>query len=185
MARRKAPREIRVVRRLILLSAVVGVLTTLSYAAGASIAVRFLDPTLGAWWGGHEFQVMLGSAAALGMLLAIRESARVLEQPEIRRRAVYGAVLAAVILLPAVAHGAGELARLGWNATGGELRERMIVLRGYSDGLVLDKLLIAGIYFLKSAFYSLLAGLALFAISGAVFMFTSSPVPSAEGQVSR
>jgi len=185
MARRKAPGEIRILRWLLMASAITGLLTTLSYAAGASIAVRFFAPRFGAWWSEHEFQAMLGSAYTFGMLLAIRVSAGLIDDPQIRRRAIYGAMLAGLILQPFIAHRVGDVARLGWNATGGGVRERMIRLRGYSDGIVLDKVLIAGIYFLKSVFYSLLAGLALFAISGACFMFTSSSDSGAEAEVSR
>ena len=176
-SRRKRPREIRALRWLIRAAAAIGIFAMLTYAFGffGEMAVRLPAPGAGAWWAAHQFAFMIDAAAAFGLLLAIRECARLLDDETLRRRVVYASLLAAVILLPIVASSSAHLARLGWSANGGVTRERVIALLGdYSAGLILDNVLIAGVYFLKSVLFALFAGLALFGLAVAAFMNFSS-----------
>lgn len=62
--------------RLTFLALVLSVLFTLSYATGAHMAVRHLNPEFGAWWNTNEFAILECATAALGVLNGIRIGAR-------------------------------------------------------------------------------------------------------------
>lgn len=149
-----------------------GILSTLSYGSGAHIGVRYFDPEFGAWWNAHEFRIMELSAAALGLLVAIRTGARFTEPFEMRRRAIGVALLAAALLAVPLASAIERLARIGWDASSAAIRDSMTAAAGYGIGIVLDKILIAGVYFLKSTGFALLAGFALYAVVAVVLMIS-------------
>jgi len=153
----------RMARRLTALAVLVGLLSLLSYVSGAHIALRYLDPPVGAWWQSNEFWIMEGAASALGMLIGIRIGARLVE-PALRNRIQGGSVIAAAIALAWVAPACAALARIGWNARGQWVESGIVGLAGYSSGLFIDKLLIAGVYFLKTAGFAFFAGLVLFGL---------------------
>jgi len=177
MAKKDRPPFARALRWLTVASSVIGLFAMLSYATGAHIAVRFLSPHGGAWWNEHEFPIMETAAAALGLLIAIRAGARIVDDAAVRRRAVIVSVVAGALLLPPLAHLSAALARLGWTASSGAIRDRAISLAGYAGGSILDKVVIGGIYFLKTAAFSLLAGLALFGVASALFIAAAVPAP--------
>src|SRR5712692_2938469 len=58
--------------RLTLLAVFVGVISTLSYAVSAPMAIRQVNPDFGAWWDLNQFYFMEGAATALGLLVGIR-----------------------------------------------------------------------------------------------------------------
>ncbi|HYB91264.1 MAG TPA: hypothetical protein VEC38_09475 [Candidatus Binataceae bacterium] len=175
MAKKNRPPYARALKWLTVATAVIGVLAMLSYATGAHIAVRFLNPHAGAWWNEHEFSIMETAAAALGLLIAIRAGARIVDGAAVRRRAVIASVIAGALLLPVLTDISAALARMGWNASSGAIFDRVISLAGYSIGSILDKVVIAGIYFLKTAAFSLLAGFALIAVASAASIAAAVP----------
>jgi hypothetical protein len=181
MARRKRTAEMRLSRWLTWLSIVIGLLATLSYAVGAHMAVRYFFPAAGAWWNEHEFAFMETSAAALGILVAIRAGARLIGAGTPRRPAVIAALVAGVVLLPAISALSAQLARLGWTAGGGVIREHLTAAAGYSAGIIIDKVAIASVYFLKTAGFAWIAGLALLALAAAVFMTAGESAPGPSG----
>jgi hypothetical protein len=153
----------RLTRTLTLLSILAGTIASLSYGAEAHIAVRYVDPPLGAWWDANEFLIMKCSAAALGMLVAMRVAARFVER-RLRAAALgWSLVVCALALMP-VATVSSRLARIGADGQGGIARDRMIAWLGYDGGIVLDKIFLAVVYFLKAVGFSLLAGLGIFAM---------------------
>ncbi len=154
----------RILRWLTALAIVAGTVSTLSYGSGAEIAVRYVDPPLGAWWNAHEFRIMELSAAALGLLIGIRAGARFTELKQARRQASVAALIVAALIAWPLSDALAALARTGWDAGGGAIRDFLTAAAGYGIGIVLDKVLIAAVYFLKSAGFALLAGLALYAV---------------------
>lgn len=143
-------------RWLTVVALVAGIISTFSYGSGAHLIVRYMDPPLGRWWNEHEFMLMILAAAALGMLIAIRVGARLLDDAAARARAaVISMIVGAVLLIPLSWLGAA-LGQLGW--TGANSFDT------YAMNSIVDKLLIAGVYFLKVLFFGLIAGLAIFAI---------------------
>lgn len=153
----------RLIRKLTLLSLLAGMIATFSYGAEAHIAVRYVDPQLGAWWDANEFLIMKCSAAALGMLVAMRVAARFIEE-RLRAAALgWSLVVCALALMP-VATVSSRLARIGAGGQGGPARDWMIARLGYGAGIVLDKIFLAVVYFLKAVGFSLVAGLGIFAM---------------------
>lgn len=135
---------------------IAGVISTLSYGSGAHLIVRYLDPPAGRWWNEHEFALMILAGAALGMLVAIRVGARLLDDAAARgRAAVVSMIAAGVVLIPLARLGAA-LGQLGW--TGADSFDT------YAINSIVDKVLIAGVYFLKIAGFGFIAGLAIFAV---------------------
>jgi hypothetical protein len=172
----------RLIRILTALSILAGVIATLSYGSGAQIAVRYVDPPLGAWWDTNEFLIMKCSAAALGMLIAIRLAARFIEH---RLRPValgWSLAICALLLIP-VANVSARLARIGADGQGGPVSDWLTGHFGYGTGIVLDKIFLAVVYFLKTAGFSLVAGLGIFAlILAAVTTLQRSGAPAVESQ---
>jgi len=143
-------------RWLTILALLAGIISTLSYGSGAHLVVRYMDPPVGRWWNEHEFALMILAAAALGMLIAIRVGARLLDDAAARARAaVISMIVGGAVLLP-FARLAAILGQLGW--TGADSFDT------YAMNSIVDKVLIAGVYFLKIACFGLVAGLAIFAI---------------------
>ncbi len=163
MAKRVRKPYQRMMRWLSAIALAIGAVATLSYGSGAEIAVRYLNPPVGAWWNEHEYYVMVTAGAAWGMLLAIRLGARLVEDEGVRRRATAAALIAGAVILPVAALYCARIARLGWAGESGAIGDRLVSIAGYSIGYILDKVLIAGVYFLKVAGFALIAGLAVFA----------------------
>ena len=141
---------------------IVGLLAMLSYASGLHNAVRMKAPDAGAWWNAHEFYFMEGAATALGLLVALRVGVRVAaEAASTRYLAPVPLALEAALLMP-LTHLCARVARIG--ADGGAIvaPDRMAAYAGFESGKMLDKLLIAALYFLKTVAFGFLIGLALF-----------------------
>ncbi|MFZ1886675.1 MAG: hypothetical protein WAU33_01485 [Candidatus Binataceae bacterium] len=143
-------------RWLTVIALVAGIISTLSYGSGAHLIVRYMDPPLGRWWNEHEFALMIFAAAALGMLIAIRIGARLLDDAAARGRAAVISMIAGAVVLIPIARVGAALGQLGW--TGANSFDT------YAMNSVVDKVLIAGVYFLKVLFFGLIAGLAIFAV---------------------
>jgi hypothetical protein len=180
MAATKAPFVIRLMGHLTALAVLCGALSTLSYGGGAHVAVRFVGPGAGAWWNQSEFWIMEGSAAALGILIAIRIGARMIGDPALKARSAAAALLVAVAALNWITLMVAALARLGWSAPANAIGNRTAPMVGYGAGQFVDKLLIAGVYFLKSAGFALLFGLALFGAVLAILIASSGGTGTAE-----
>jgi hypothetical protein len=162
------------ISRLTEVALAIGALGTVSYATGAHIAVRYLDPPLGAWWQSNEFWIMEGGASALGLLIAIRIGARLVDARALRRRTAVASLIAASLVCAWLTPAFASLARMGWDARAASIESRLVSVAGYSAGKFLDKILIAGVYFVKTACFALLAGLALFGTMTVTF-FAAAP----------
>ena len=93
MARKKKPRRTPAwMGRLTFVAIVLGVIFTLSYGSGAHIAVRYLNPSFGAWWNSNEFAIVECAAAAVGMLIGIRIGARLVDGA-LKNRSMIAAVI--------------------------------------------------------------------------------------------
>jgi hypothetical protein len=156
-------REARFLVRLTLASVAVGELSTLSYALSAPMGLRFAHPSLGAWWDAHQFYFMAGAATALGLLIGIRIGRRLIADARWRSRSLI-LVLAIIAFVPLM-HVCAAAARLGWSASDGTTRSRIVDFAGYAAAKRIDKVLIASVYFIKIVGFALLAGLALIAIA--------------------
>ncbi|HUY37732.1 MAG TPA: hypothetical protein VMV13_02830 [Candidatus Binataceae bacterium] len=148
---------------------IAGVISTFSYGSGAHLIVRYLDPPVGRWWNEHEFALMIFAAAALGMLIAVRIGARLLDDTAARARAAVVSMIAGAVVLIPIARLGAALGQLGW--TGANSFDT------YAMNSIVDKLLIAGVYFLKVFFFGLIAGLAIFAVV-AMAVALATPAPS-------
>lgn len=152
------------------LAIVGGFFSTLSYSLGAHIAVRYLNPDFGAWWNAHEFRIMEVSASMLGMLIAIRSGSRMIEAGELRHRSKLIALIAAVIVALPLARGVSIVARSGWDAESSYIRDYLVATADYGVGNILDKVVIGGVYFLKSTAFALLVGFGLYALVASFLM---------------
>src|SRR6266404_9055283 len=149
-----------------------GIVTTLSYGAGAHIALRYLNPRFGAWWNANEFAMVECSAAALGMLIGIRLGARLVDGLSLRKKSSITAVIAGALALPAPAKIGAEVAR--YRFTRGASANAWLIDRfGYDVGMFLDKLLSAWVYSIKIAVFALPIGMILFGLAIALFMSAS------------
>lgn len=184
MLRKKKPRRTPGwMRRLTFLSIVLSVVFTLSYGSGAHIAVRYLDPPLGAWWNANEFSILECAAAALGMLIGIRIGARFVAERAVKIRSMVTAVIVGALALPVVARISAEAARFQFTS-GESIRSWLIDRFAYDAGMFLDKLLAASVYSIKIAAFALPVGMILFGAAVAIFM-TSEPVPDTAGATSK
>ena len=150
------------VARMIQACFIVGLLAMFSYAAGLHNVLRMKSPAAGAWWNAHEFYFMEGAATALGLLVALRVGMRLAEGTDsIRYLAIAALALDAALLMP-LTFLCADIARIG--ADGGAIvaPNRMAGFAGFATGKLLDKLLMAGDYVLKTAAFGFLLGLALF-----------------------
>ena len=164
-------RRIRIIFRwLTAFSIVAGFFSTLTYASGAHLVIRYLNPEFGAWWDAHQFAIMEVSATALGLLIAIRCASRLVEDNDTRRRAkIFSLVISAIIVMP-LSQVVASLARLGWDGHSARIRNFLQAIADYDVGNILDKILMGGVYFSKSVAFAVLAGLALFAIVMVILM---------------
>jgi hypothetical protein len=158
------------IARLIQASVLIGLLAMFSYASGLHNVVRMRAPAAGAWWNAHEFYLMEGAATALGLLVALRVGVRfAAEAVSIRYLAPVALALESTLLMP-LTHLCARVARIG--ADGGAIvaPNRMAAYAGFESGKMLDKLLIAALYFLKTVGFGFLLGLALFGavLAGAI-----------------
>ena len=161
-------------RRLTGFAFTLGVIATLSYGTGAHIAVRYLNPPLGAWWNSNEFAIVECAAAAFGMLIGIRIGARLVDGGALRNRSTIAAVIVCALVLPIVGRVSAEIARLRFTS-GASANAWLIDRFGYDVGMFFDKLLAAGIYSIKIAAFALPVGMVLFGAAIAIFM-TGKPV---------
>ncbi len=159
----------RLLRYLTEASVLVGVLSTLSYASGFHGVLRAMAPAAGAWWNRYEFHFMEGAATALGLLIALRLGLRLAEAATGRRPALAALALDALLVVP-LTHLCAAAARVGADSVAPVAPGRIASFAGYAGGRMLDKLLIAGVYFLKTAGFAFLIGLGLF---GAVLVVAS------------
>ncbi len=159
--------------RLTALAILLTVIFTLSYGSGAHIVVRYLDPPFGAWWNSNEFTIAECAAAALGMLIGVRLGARLVPAGALRNRSMIAAVIAGALVLPIVGRFSAEAARFNFTS-GGSTDAWLIDHFGYDTGIVLDKLLMAGVYSIKIALFALPVGMILFGLAIAIFMTTES-----------
>jgi hypothetical protein len=160
----------RLTNRLIQASLIVGLLATFSYAAGLHNVVRMKAPAAGAWWNVHEFYFMEGAATAFGLLVALRVGVRLAAEADSSRNlAAIALALEAALLMP-LTHLCARIARIGVDGATIVAPNRIAALAGFETGKLLDRLLIAALYFLKIAAFSLLIGLALFGavLAGAI-----------------
>jgi hypothetical protein len=159
----------RLLRYLLGASFAVGVVSTLSYATTLHYELRMTAPAFGAWWNRYEFYFMEGAATALGLLIALRVGMFFSETGSGRRAALLTLALDAVLLVP-LTHLCAAAGRVGADATSAIAPERIASLAGYAAAKLLDKILIAGVYFVKTVGFAFLFGLGLF---GAVVVGTS------------
>ncbi len=158
-------RSIRFLGWLILLTLVLGLVSLLSYSLNASLLMRPEAPTFAAWWEAKQFYFMEGGATAFGLLLGISIGQRLMADRKQRFRAGLAALVLAIIAFAPLIHACAIAARLGWNGRGVWLASRIVSQQGYDSGRQIDKVLIAGVYFLKTVGFALLSGLGLIAIA--------------------
>jgi hypothetical protein len=158
------------------------IVTTLSYGAGAHIAVRYLNPRFGAWWNANEFAMVACSASALGLLIGIRLGARLVDGLSLRSKASIAAVIAGALALPSVAKIGAEIAR--YRFTHRASADAWLIDRfGYDVGMFLDKLVSAGDYSIKIVLFALPVGMILFGLAVVVFMSAEQEVqPSTQSE---
>jgi hypothetical protein len=175
MFRKKSRRQIpRWMRWLIDLVILLWIVTTLSYGAGAHIAVRHLNPRFGAWWNANEFLMVECSAAALGMLIGIRFGARLVDGLSLRNKSSIVSAIAGALALPIVARVGAGVAR--YRFTRGASANAWLIDRfDYGVGMFLDKLLSAWVYSIEIALFALPIGMVLFGLAVAIFMSAAEP----------
>jgi hypothetical protein len=150
-------------------SLLVGVASTLSYATDVHNLLRARAPAAGAWWYAYEFYFMEGAATALGLLVALCVALRFGAAEIWRRLAVLTLVLYALLLVP-LTYMCTRVARVGTDAVGPVGSDRLIGIFGFVPGEFLGKILMAGVYFLKTAGFGFLLGMALVAVVMAALM---------------
>jgi hypothetical protein len=160
-----------------------GVIATLSYGAGAHIAVRYLNPSIGAWWNSNEFTIVECAAAAVGLLLGVRIGARLVHGGALRNRSMTAAVIVSALVLPVAARVGAEIARFRFTS-GASANAWLIDAFGYDTGMFIDKLLAAGVYSIKIAAFALPVGMILLGAAIAIFM-TTEPVGDTAEATSR
>jgi hypothetical protein len=160
--------------RLTFVAILLTVIFTLSYGSGAHIAVRYLNPPLGAWWNSNEFAILECAAAGLGMLIGIRIGALLVRGGAMRNRSTITAVIVAALSLPIVGRISAKVARFRFTS-GGPIKEWLIDHFRIDTGMFLDKLLTAGVYSMKIAAFALPVGMILFGVAIAILM-TTEPV---------
>jgi hypothetical protein len=143
----------------------VGLISLLSYSLSASELMRSAYPALGAWWELHQFYFMEGGATAFGLLLGIRVGGGFVAGPIQRSHAGLAALVLAIIAFAPLIHVCAAVARLGWNGRGASFASWIASRAGYETGRQIDKIMIAGVYFLKTVGFALLTGFGLMAIA--------------------
>ncbi len=166
-------------RRLTAIAIALGVIATLSYGAGAHIAVRYFSPEFGAWWNSNEFVIVECAAAAIGMLIGVRIGARLVHGGALKNRSMIAAVFVCAFVLPIVGKVGAEIARLRFTS-GASANAWLIDRFGYDVGMFLDKLLAAGVYSIKIVAFALPVGMILFGIVIAILMTAEPAADTAE-----
>ena len=154
---------------------IVGLISLLTYSLSASDLMRSDYPGLSAWWEAHQFYFMEGGATVFGLLLGIRVGGLIGADPDHRFRAGMAALLLALVLYAPLIHVFAAVARLGWDGRSAWLASSLISRYGYESGRQVDKVLISGIYFVKTAGFALMAGLALMVIGYVSVVAKESP----------
>ncbi len=162
---RATARPLRFLGWLTFLVLAIGLISLLSYSLTGSELMRSDNPELAAWWEAHQFHFMAGGTTAFGLLLGIRIAGGFVAGPNQRSRAGLMALVFAVIAFAPLIHVCTAVGRLGWNGLGASFASWIISREGYETGRQIDKVMIAGVYFLKTAGFALLAGLGLMAIA--------------------
>ena len=160
----KAPRVVRLKGHLTALVLGIGTISTFSYGIGAHVGWRYLNPRFGDWCNRHEFWLMEGGASALGILIGIRIGARLIGDTALKLRSAAVSLIAGAVALYWLTPFMASIARLGWSAPAEAIGMRSGAAVGWEAGQFLDKLLIAGLYFLKTVGFALMVGLALIAL---------------------
>jgi hypothetical protein len=150
---------------LIFLVLAVGLISLVSYSLTLSELMRSDNPALAAWWEAHQFHFMEGAATALGLLLGIRIAGSFVGGPDQRSRAELVALVFAIIAFAPLIHVCAAAARIGWNGGDASLASWIMSREGYETGRQIDKVMMTGIYFLKTAGFALLAGFGLITIA--------------------
>jgi hypothetical protein len=145
-----------------------GALATLGYGGDAPRYIRAENSQFGAWLDAYQFRIMEAAATALGLLIGIQIAARLTGAAQARPRATLLALLFSALAFLPLMRICESAARLGWNANSAATAEWIARYRGYEAAIALDKVLIAGVYFLKTAAFAALAGLALAALATAL-----------------
>jgi hypothetical protein len=170
VAKIKRPRRVpRWIELLTSLTLAIAAIATLSYGTGAHIVMRYLNPPFGAWWNANEFGFAQFGAAGFGMLVGIRIGARLVSGETLKRRSIAAAVIAGAVAIPVVARTVAEVARYKWSSDAMP-HSWLIAHLGYDLGMILDKLLAAGVYSIKIALFALPLGMILFALAIVFFM---------------
>ena len=169
--------------RLTFIAFVPGVLFTLSYGTGAHMAVRYLNPSFGAWWNANEFEIVECAAAGLGMLIGIRIGARLVHDRALKNRSMVTATIAGALALPVIARATAQVARFKFTS-GASISTWLIDRFTYDEGKFLDKLLTACVYSIKIAAFALPVGMILFGAAIALFM-APQPVADTAGAASK
>jgi len=165
---RAAARPLWFLGSLTLLAFAVGFISLLSYSLAGPELIRSNHPAFAAWWSAYQFYFMEGAATSLGLLIGIRIIGSVIAVPRQRSRAGSAALVFAIIALTPLIHVCAAVARLGWNGRGVSLASWIIAHEGYESGRQIDKVAIAGVYFLKTVGFAVLAGLGLMALASLV-----------------
>jgi hypothetical protein len=158
-------RPLRFLSWLVFLVLTIGLISMLSYALSLSGLIRSDNPGLAAWWEARQFHFMVGGATGFGLLAGIRIAGSLLAAPDQRSRAGLVAIVLAVITFAPLIHVCAAVARIGWNGHGASFTGWIISHEGYEAGRQIDKVMITGVYFVKTAGFALLAGLGLMAIA--------------------
>jgi hypothetical protein len=161
-------------RRLMVALVLVGVLSLVSFSLGAHIIWRFISPPLGAWWNLHEFWLMETDATIVGLLIGARSAGRISANGLERDRgtnlsptATLAIVFVAAIALTPIL---SRVARLQWWE--GSLGDGITGVAGFEVGSSLERLVSVFAYFLKTAAFGFLIGVAVFGALAAAMAFS-------------
>jgi hypothetical protein len=159
----RVPRS-RLLERLTAIALLVGVTTTASYGAGMPNALRVVRPELGGWLDAHQFYLMEGAATTFGLLVGIRLGRWLAGDAASAPQTIAIALTITLVMLAPLVHLCAAVARIGWNGSGASLESWLVGREGYAAGENFARMAVAVIYFLKTAAYATLGGVALIAI---------------------
>jgi hypothetical protein len=170
----------RFIGRLILASLVIGFLSTLSYATPLHDLLRRISPHAAAWWYASEFYFMEGAATALGLLVALQVGLRLAADAEVGRRLAIAALILDAVLIVPLTNLCARVARIGSGAEATASTGRLIERFGFVTAKILDMVLAAGVYFLKTAGFGFLLGLGLVGavMAGVILSLRGREVPA-------
>jgi hypothetical protein len=160
---------------LILPALAIGLVSLLSYSLTASELMRWDYPAFAVWWEAHQFYFMEGGATAFGLLLGISIGGALVAGADQRSRTDWAAFVLAIVGFAPLIHACAAAARLGWTGNSASIANWIISHEGYSTGRQIDKVVITGVYFLKTAGLALLCGFGVVAIvCAAILAFDSA-----------